>query len=37
MRHFLAMREIHVELKNLNADAVTLAVTINRNFAELGV
>ena len=37
MRYFLAMREIHVELENLNADAVTLAAAIKRNFEELGV
>ena len=31
------LREIHVELEDLNAEAVTLAVTIKRNFEELGV
>jgi type I restriction enzyme M protein len=32
-----ALREIHVELEDLNAEAVTLAATIRRNFEELGV
>lgn len=32
-----ALREIHVELEDLNAEAVTLAATIKRNFEELGV
>ena len=32
-----AMREIHVELEGLNAEAVELAATIKRNFEELGV
>ncbi len=32
-----SMREIHVELEDLNAEAVTLAATIKRNFEELGV
>lgn len=31
------LREIHVELEDLNAEAVKLAVTIRRNFEELGV
>ncbi|MCP4577356.1 MAG: N-6 DNA methylase, partial [Deltaproteobacteria bacterium] len=31
------LREIHVELEDLNAEAVTLAATIKKNFAELGV
>ena len=31
------LREIHVELEDLNAEAVTLAATIRRNFEELGV
>jgi type I restriction-modification system DNA methylase subunit len=30
------LREIHVELEGLNAEAVELAVTIKRNFEELG-
>ena len=30
------LREIHVELEDLNAEAVTLAATIKRNFEELG-
>jgi type I restriction enzyme M protein len=32
-----ALREIHVELEDLNAEAVQLAETIKRNFEELGV
>ena len=32
-----ALREIHVELEELNAEAATLATTIKRNFEELGV
>ncbi|MCB2229938.1 type I restriction-modification system subunit M [bacterium] len=32
-----ALREIHVELDDLNAEAVELATTIKRNFEELGV
>ena len=31
------LREIHVELEDLNAEAVTLAATIKSNFEELGV
>jgi type I restriction enzyme M protein len=31
------LREIHVELEDLNAEAVTLAATIRRNFEELGI
>ncbi len=31
------LREIHVELEGLNAEAVTLAATIKRNFEELGI
>ncbi len=31
------LREIHVELKDLNAEAVTLAATIKKNFEELGI
>ena len=31
------LREIHVELEDLNTEAVTLAATIKRNFEELGV
>lgn len=31
------MREIHVELEDLNAEAITLAKTIKKNFEELGV
>jgi type I restriction enzyme M protein len=31
------LREIHVELEDLNAEAVTLAATIKRNFEELGL
>jgi len=32
-----ALREIHVELDDLNAEAVRLAATIKRNFEELGI
>lgn len=32
-----ALREIHVELENLKAEAVTLAATIKKNFEELGI
>jgi len=32
-----ALREIHVELEDLNAEAVRLAATIKKNFEELGV
>lgn len=32
-----ALREIHVELEDLNGEAVQLAATIKRNFEELGV
>lgn len=32
-----ALREIHVELEDLNAEAVTLAATIKKNFEELGI
>lgn len=32
-----ALREIHVELEDLNAEALQLAATIKRNFEELGV
>ena len=31
------LREIHVELEDLNAEAVRLAATIKKNFEELGV
>ncbi len=31
------LREIHVELEDLNAEAVILAATIKRNFEELGI
>ena len=31
------LREIHVELEDLNAEAVTLAANIKRNFEELGL
>jgi type I restriction enzyme M protein len=37
MRRIQTLREIHVELDNLNIEAVTLAATIKRNFEELGV
>lgn len=32
-----ALRDIHVELEDLNAEAVTLAATIKKNFEELGI
>jgi len=32
-----ALRDIHVELEDLNAEAVQLAATIKKNFQELGV
>ena len=32
-----SLRDIHVELEDLNAEAVQLAATIKRNFEELGV
>ena len=32
-----ALREIHIELDGLNADAVELATVIQRNFEELAV
>jgi len=32
-----ALRDIHVELEDLNAEAVQLAATIKKNFKELGV
>ncbi len=31
------LREIHVELEDLNAEAITLAATIKKNFEELGI
>ena len=31
------LREIHEELDELNAEAVTLAATIKANFEELGI
>ena len=32
-----ALRDIHVELEDLNAEAVELAATIKKNFEELGI
>jgi type I restriction enzyme M protein len=32
-----ALRDIHVELEDLNAEAMQLAATIKRNFEELGI
>lgn len=32
-----ALREIHVELEDLNAEAAMLAAVIKRNFEELGI
>lgn len=37
MRRLQSLREIHVELQDLNAEAVMLATTIKRNFEELGI
>ena len=31
------LREIHIELEDLNAEAATLAATIKKNFGELGI
>ncbi len=31
------LREIHVELEDLNAEAVQLAATIKKNFEDLGI
>ena len=31
------LRDIHIELKGLNEEAVTLAAQIQKNFEELGV
>jgi type I restriction enzyme M protein len=31
------LRDIHVELENLNAEAIKLAATIKKNFEELGI
>ena len=32
-----ALREIHVELEDLNVEAVRLAAVIKKNFEELGI
>jgi len=32
-----ALREIHVELEDLNAESVKLAATIKKNFEELEI
>ena len=32
-----ALRDLHVELEDLNAEAVRLAVKIKKNFEELGI
>ncbi len=32
-----ALRDIHVELEDLNTEAASLAATIKKNFEELGV
>ncbi len=37
MKYCMSLREIHVELEDLNAEAATLAATIRKNFEELGV
>ncbi len=33
----MSLDNVRVELEDLNAEAVTLAATIKRNFEELGV
>ena len=37
MKYCMSLCEIHEELEDLNAEAATLAVTIKKNFEELGV
>lgn len=37
MRRIQTVREIHVELEDLNVEAVTLVAALKRNFEELGV
>ena len=37
MNYCRTMREIHVELEDLNVEAATLAATIKKNFEGAGV
>jgi len=37
MKYCMSLCEIHVELEDLNAEVVTLAAAIKRNFEELGI
>ena len=37
MTYCLTQRDIHVELKDLNAEVVKLAATIQKNLEELGI
>ena len=37
MNYCLALREIHVALEDINAEAPKLAVAIRKKFEELGV
>ncbi len=37
MNYCLTLRKIHMELKDLDAGAETLAATIKKNFEEVGV
>ena len=37
MNYSLALREIHVVLEDINAEAPELAVAIRKKFEELGV
>jgi len=37
MNYCLTLRDIHVELEDLNDEAASLAATTNKNFEELGV
>jgi len=37
MRRIQTLRKFHVELEDINAEAVTLVATIKRNFEELWV
>jgi len=37
MKYCMSLCEIHADLEDLNAEAVTLAATIRKNFEELGV
>ena len=37
MNYCPTLREIHVELEDLNVEAATLAATIKKNLEELGI